>query len=195
MTVGDILLIPLRFGLSVFLFLISPLTALLAYFFDLAVDVLRLPLWLVHKVEILYIYLGIAALAGLSLGLIFSFFASFIFSALNLDHQGIDMKHSPPPPVPSDTKRRRRRSLLLTGPSFESRVDSGFDIDIDIIEEEVVETSSYSLSPTSLSPDLMVSPSLFRGDVGRQRIFPIMEEEDEHEDEVRGRKGRGKKRS
>ncbi|KAF3211451.1 hypothetical protein TWF106_010171, partial [Orbilia oligospora] len=101
MTVGDILLVPLHLGLAVLLFLISPLTSLLAYFFDLTINILQLPLWLVQKVEVLYIYLGIAALAGLSLGLVFSFFSSFIFSALSLDHSRLEvetsLKHSPVP--------------------------------------------------------------------------------------------------
>ncbi|KAK6521592.1 hypothetical protein TWF506_001804 [Arthrobotrys conoides] len=186
MTVGNVLLVPLQLGLAVFLFLISPLTSLLAYFFDLTFNILQLPLWLVQKVEVLYIYLGIAALAGLSLGLIFSFFSSFIFSALSLDQGRLDdetsLKHAP---VPSD---RTGEGFPLKDPSFRSRgVRGKFNIG-----QTEVETSS--LSPTTLSPDL-ISP-MFRGDVGigRQRIFPIMEEEDEHEDENRGRKGRNKKR-
>ncbi|KAK6534736.1 hypothetical protein TWF281_006037 [Arthrobotrys megalospora] len=185
-SVSDILLVPLRFGLAVFLFLISPLTALTAYFFDLTVNVLQLPLWLVRKVEIIYIYLGIAALAGLSLGLIFSFFASFIFSTLSLDRRPSPLEAETGvkrTPVPSD---KIRGSPLLKGPSFGSgemygRFSIGREVEIS------------SLSPTSLSPDLISSG--FRGDLGRQRIFPILEEEDEHEDDSRGRKGRNRKRT
>ncbi|KAF3183299.1 hypothetical protein TWF788_005689 [Orbilia oligospora] len=187
MTVGDILLVPLHLGLAVLLFLISPLTSLLAYFFDLTINIFQLPLWLVQKVEVLYIYLGIAALAGLSLGLVFSFFSSFIFSALSLDHSRLEvetsLKHSP---VPSD---KTGESFQLKDPSFRSKgTRSKFNIG-------QTEMETFTLSPTTLSPDL-ISP-MFRGDVGtagRQRIFPIMEEEDEHEYENRGRKGRNKKR-
>ncbi|KAK6350690.1 hypothetical protein TWF718_003877 [Orbilia javanica] len=196
MTLGDILLVPLQLGLAVFLYLISPLTALLAYFFDLTVDILRLPLWLVQKVEVLYIYLGIAALAGLSLGLIFSFVSSFIFSAFSLDHhhrrRDLDgetsVKHSP---VPSDKAREPAATTIPNDdPLFGFKgVHGTFDIG-----QVEVETSSFEFSPTSLSPDL-ISPA-FRGDItiGRQRIFPILEEEDEHEDDGRGRRGRSRKR-
>ncbi|KAF3156742.1 hypothetical protein TWF225_010261 [Orbilia oligospora] len=187
MTVGDILLVPLHLGLAVLLFLISPLTSLLVYFFDLTINILQLPLWLVQKVEVLYIYLGIAALAGLSLGLVFSFFSSFIFSTLSLDHSRLEvetsLKHSS---VPSD---KTREAFQLKDPSFRPKgTRSKFNIG-------QTEVETFTLSPTTLSPDL-ISP-MFRGDfgtAGRQRIFPIMEEEDEHEYENRGRKGRNKKR-
>lgn len=182
MMVGDIFLV--RFGLTVFLFLISPLTALLVYFFGLTVNILQLPLWLVQKVEVLYIYLGIAALAGLSLGLIFAFFSSFIFSTLSLDHRRLDDETSPKhAPVPSD---KTGVSPMLKDPLFGSKgVHRKFNLG---------QAETSSLGSTSLSPDL-ISP-VFRGEIaiGRQRIFPIMEEEDEHEDDIKGRKGRNKKR-
>lgn len=86
-------------------------------------------------------------------------------------------------PVPLD---KGREAPLLKGPSFGSgemygRFSRGREVEIS------------SLSPTSLSPDLI--PPGFRGDLGRQRIFPILEEEDEHEDDSRGRKGRSRKRA
>ncbi|KAK6362072.1 hypothetical protein TWF730_005770 [Orbilia blumenaviensis] len=190
MTVGDILLVPLKFGLAVFLFLISPLTALLVYFFDLTVNILQLPLWLVQRVEVLYIYLGIAALSGLSLGLIFSFFSSFIFSTLSPDRRhGVEtgVKRAL---VPSGKViAREPPALMIKGPSFRSK--GGVHSKFGSIGHAEVETSSFS--PTSLSPDL-ISPG-FRGDLGRQQMFPIMEEEDEHEDDSRGRKGKNKRRS
>ncbi|KAK6541605.1 hypothetical protein TWF694_007405 [Orbilia ellipsospora] len=203
MELADILLIPVRVTLATVLFIISPLTALLSYFFDLSVSVLKLPVWVAQKLEVIYIYLGAAFLVGISIGIIFSFFSSAIFSAL-----GIDKKPSPPR-TPATARRKLRSKSPISPTVTQSEKKSSFTIPR---ERGWLEGGSGSgaggrlgmgmgavdispLSPTSISPSLGLSGG-GSGELqlGRQRIFPILEEEDEHEDEMRGRKGRGRGR-
>ncbi|EPS37649.1 hypothetical protein H072_8644 [Dactylellina haptotyla CBS 200.50] len=208
--IASLLLAPLRFCLATFLFIISPLTAVVSYFFDLTVSVLQLPVWLVRKLEVIYIYLGVAFLVGISLGFIFSYFSSIIFSAFSLDRE----VKAPPERVVRKRKSTRNRSPISTAvaliesdralrkSSFTIPRERGWLSGKTGGSGSTTVTSGRSgmgmgaveispLSPTSISPSLSMGVS----DLGaRQQIFPILEEEDEQEDEVRGRKGRGKKR-
>ncbi|KAF3908728.1 hypothetical protein AA313_de0201148 [Arthrobotrys entomopaga] len=202
MELTDILLVPLRFALAVILFLISPLTALASYFFDLTVSILKLPVWVAQKLEVIYIYLGAAFLVGISLGIIFSFFSSAVFSAL-----GLDKKSSSPPRSPATAKRKLRSKSPIS--SAEKKTSFTIQRERGWLEGGISGSGTGTgtggrlgmgmgavdispLSPTSISPGLTLSGGELQ--LGRQRIFPILEEEDEHEDEMRGRKGRGGRR-
>ncbi|KAF3925650.1 hypothetical protein ABW21_db0208084 [Orbilia brochopaga] len=189
-----ICLAPLRALLAAVLFILSPVTATAVYLARFAVSLLGLPLWLVRKLAVLYIYLGTASLVGICIAAFFYACYASTASVLGLNKRPRSSRPAAKgrevPRIPS----RARAADVRSTPSFSIPSDSSrwlggtssgrAGMGMGAIE---VLGGAASISPTSsLSPGL----------AARQRIFPILEEEDEHEDDVvrRRRKGRPLKR-
>ncbi|EWC45063.1 hypothetical protein DRE_06202 [Drechslerella stenobrocha 248] len=174
---------PLRFLLAVFLFIISPVTATAAYFAGLFIAVLGFPVWLAGKIAVLYIYLGTASLVGICVALVFYLFYASIVSALGLDS---------PRSLPGAAVRSEKPSSTISAgdvkpnPSFS--IPGSSDMWLGGGVSAVVVTSPSIRAGMRLSPTSGLSPSL----ATRQRIFPILEEEDEPDYDVVRKRRKGK---